>query len=105
MATALIAHLHVTLLGFDFTLPEGQIPFDDDVTDAESSRLIQWLDREINVRSSKGSDFLIGNLLLDASDDIIKVNLIADTETSEVTLASLPLCDAARCERSGVLLI
>jgi hypothetical protein len=103
--TALITHLHVTLLGFEFTLPNGQMPSDDHDNNSEGSKLIQWFDREINVSSSRDSDFIVSNLLLLESDDIIKVNIIADTETSEVILASLTLCHAARCERSGVLLI
>ncbi|MBD3675744.1 MAG: hypothetical protein HUJ26_19725 [Planctomycetaceae bacterium] len=102
---SLASHIHLTLFGFEFTLPKGQTPGEDNENGSGSSTVIRWLDREINARSSISTDYLLNNLLVLVSDDLEKIDAVASQETSEVTLSSLPLCDSARRERSGALLI
>ncbi|HEY2839175.1 MAG TPA: hypothetical protein VGJ26_08505 [Pirellulales bacterium] len=97
------AHMHVYLLGFEFTVPA------DDESDDDSSR-----GSELLVTRLVGDDFDV-SLRAPAVDwghtpDFVQLLALpivdsCDCSSTAIALDSAPLCDSARHERTGVLRI
>lgn len=105
-ADGITAHSHRVLFGFDACLPLGEhqdVPDGSDV-DGQQVTLARLLDSQIVSLSAPTMKWLFISLpsLKAFSTDSIAV---PGLRSSRSELASLPLCDSARGERSGVQLI
>lgn len=97
------SHLHLTLFGFVWTLPQdADAPFEEDCNPSNRPAFIHWIDDDFTVTSATTFDFRSNCLPLDASIDCELHHCPQCSEIAQTMLASLPLCDAARLERSGV---
>ena len=99
---ASIFHTHLNLFGFDFSVPASDNPHDDD--ESRSSMWICLVDDSAVVLTARTIDIdLLRTLSLKPSADDVTGSAAATFTTPQVPTA--PLCDSARFERSGVLLI
>ena len=94
------------LLGFDVCLPRGEhqdVPDGNDV-DGHRRTLARQLDSETVKVSGPAVKWLFASLpsLQLSSPALLAVPFVLSSQSE---LASLPLCDSARGERSGVQLI
>ena len=107
LAPGVAAHTHLLLFGFDFylALAEHQdAPQEQTEVNDQRVTLVRFLDSEVILSSRAPVQSLITSPLPLGT---FAPAPIAGThrETSQTLLASLPLCDSARGERSGVQLI
>lgn len=100
-------HRHLHLLGFDFWWPIGEFP-DTPGSDDEMAGDDLILVRVLETEAVSASTPLIDRLIIAfpvwstiSGQTIAQVLLRGDREGP----TAQPLCDSARCERSGVLLI
>ncbi|MDC0934824.1 hypothetical protein OAS39_00965 [Pirellulales bacterium] len=103
LAAASVSHTHLTLFGFDFSIPPAG-DSDDDHDNPLSTTFVGLSDDCPIVLVARSLDIdLLRALLLTASvGDLVA----SPTATFAMPQApSAPLCDSARFERSGVLLI
>lgn len=101
-------HRHVSFLGWDFHLPTSDSPNcpspgSGDLGD-QFETLVRLFDTNVVVGSAPSVDWVGMGLPLVMDWPLIE-NEGAISRFGKQTLASLPLCDTARGERSGVQLI
>jgi hypothetical protein len=90
------AHLHVTLFGVEFTLP---VESDDE--DAEEEQTAFLIAASIAIDTVPTSHFVVlAQPILDIGEPLQIVPTFR-----RITASAAPLCDTARHQRSGVLLI
>ncbi len=97
-------HLHFTLLGFDFTLPESDpLPADEGQTDPRDLAIIRApVDRRPTLPGGDPWGRLVeSNFQTVRPDGVTTLQAVAQPPPPVTTH---PLCDSARQERSGVLL-
>lgn len=97
-------HLHVELLGFDFTLPDLPSDERDGKPGCQVECVMPWSAKApITLRSTASSDTyqVVPQLMSAALRDAAPLQVVV-SPTSPIL--SAPLCDRARHERSGVLL-
>jgi hypothetical protein len=91
------AHVHVTLFGVDFTLPADS---DDDKNHDARCTFLGQAPSGVEMDQSNSHSSLVADPVMDAGRPLS----IVPTFRS-IAAAAAPLCDTARHERSGVLLI
>jgi hypothetical protein len=102
------AHVHLVWLGFEFTLlPPDDTDNDPDDTPPASISLARLIDNSLSIEFDQavGPHLFAIDSSLDAVRRLKPAATAKQTEASEWRFASLPLCDTARHERSGVQLI
>ena len=103
LVAGMIPHIHLTLLGYEFTLPTQDTPDDEEEnpTDPVVVRLVDELyaSRPTEQHPSELLPLLSSTLALDG------VACFQTVIASSQPVTSQPLCDSARLERSGVRLI
>ncbi len=99
-----VLHLHWRLLGVEFSMPVSEEPVEDDVDgDAVPSAIVRMISEIVPATQAGPS---LGRVLLavtcTSNADVVRNSDPVPRPPNLVT--SIPLCDSARLERSGVLL-
>lgn len=101
LSAGLVNHSHFSLFGFEFSIPTS----DDSQGDEQSQSweyLCQREDVVVPIVRSLQSDLLQQTLL---ATDVCQTVATLREFSATAQVPSLPLCDGARFERSGVLLV
>jgi hypothetical protein len=92
-----VAHVHVTLFGVDFTLPADS---DDDENHDARCTFFGPAPNAIELDQSASDFSAVAEPVFDAGEPLAMVLTFRS-----IAASAAPLCDTARHERSGVLLI
>jgi hypothetical protein len=98
-----VVHLHWTLFGLDFSVPASQQGENDEEDGASRLALIRLVD-ELPAVAPGGPDSPGVSLVTPPLPGTELVAVETSPSHAPHSVASIPLCDSARLERSGVLL-
>jgi hypothetical protein len=95
-------HMHIFLLGFEFTLPAQDQEHEHSTNSGEHMLVVRLIGDDLTDSATRVPT---GAVLPQATLDIVAALPVATTPALSAVSrqASLPLCDTARHERSGVL--
>lgn len=94
-------HNHFSFFGFDFSQPLSEVPVDDENDEDNFPTIIVYLVKEYYT-PCPSTDIIQLDSLQYSEDSIQNPEPIP---RSEAAISSIPLCDSARLERTGVLRI
>src|SRR5690606_189389 len=101
----LVGHWHISLLGIEFTFPQEDEPHEP-LTQYQGELVVLRLTPDVVVNSAVALADLV-NLSSDTASSADRIDVEGRWSANPLSrpVDRILLCDSARCERSGVLLI